>query len=225
MRTPKLLIVAIRGNRGVDEVNRSANGIYNKYSNRTEFNKQVELAYLSRSGNLVEGEGKGALDLNEGDVLGMYIVAHSGDLQTAIYDHDFVSAFKTKILDVKSNGVNYTLDKLCLVVCNTAKGAEDILTNSHEGVLIFRFAKLLQSAGLKPRLAGWSGLVTADEESGYANSTQRGTGKKQIISSRNFQWGYASEMPRSKAEQKMVYVWDDEAGYVKRDLRSWTDKG
>ncbi|GGF44411.1 hypothetical protein GCM10011611_58540 [Aliidongia dinghuensis] len=214
MRTPKLLIIAIRGVHGTAEVDLGANGIYTKYSNRKDINKEVQLIYMSRSGSIVSGIGVGDMTIEEGDRLGIYIVAHSGDLNTAIFDgHDLVSSFKTKILDQKSGDVQYNLDKICLVVCTSASNAKEILSDSAEGVMIARFAKLLVNVGLTPRLAGWTKFVTVDE-----------SGKKKILHNTNFSQIYASEWPKTNATQKMVYVWDGDKGYVKKELADWTDK-
>jgi hypothetical protein len=214
MRTPKLLIVAIDGVQGPKEVETGADGLYKKYSARNGFNKEVQLVFLGRSGKLVKTDlGKGVLTLEEGDKLGIYIVAHCGDLNTAIYQHDLVANIKTKVLDVKAGNAKYTLDKVCLVVCNSAKDATPVLSEGEEGVLMVKFAMLLKNAGLQPRLAGWTGFVTLDD-----------TGKKRILSSANLKEGYASDMSKSREKQKMVYVYDADLGYVRKDLSSWTDK-
>jgi hypothetical protein len=215
MQTPKLLIVAIRGVHGIDEVDIGAKGMFDKYSSRTLPNgskQQVALVYLSRSGNEVEKEKcLGKLELSDGDTLGVYIVAHSGDMNTAIYDHDLVANIKRKFLDKKDT--QYKLDKVCLAVCTGAKDAEETLCESHQGVLIAKFAELLARHNLRPRLAGWTGFVTADQ-----------TGKKRILSSTNLKNDYVSNLTKSRSIQKLVYVYDNEKGYVRKALSDWTDK-
>jgi hypothetical protein len=216
MQNEKLLIVAIRGANGMPELEKGAEGLYNKYSGRTTINKEVEMVYVTSNGEISSRKGK--LTLAEGDKLGMYVVSHCHDFGESICDNNnLVTNVKKNILDEKNKDGNYILDKVGLVVCIAAKltnkTGPEVLNDENEKIMISRFAKLLLAAGLHPRLTGWIGYVTVDE-----------TGKKRIIGSSNLKEDYASEMSVSKEKQKMVYVWESSTGYVRKDFKSWTDK-
>jgi hypothetical protein len=215
MRSAKLFIVAIDGKQGPLEVQTSATGLYTKYSARQDVNKEVEVVYLSRNGTVRDNMGCGKVNIADGDTLGMYVVAHCGDFSTAVWDHNLAVGIK-KFLDTRAAAAPYKLDKCCLVVCNGAKDPPELskpLSEGGEAALIRQFAKLLSDAGLKPRLAGWTGYVTVDPG-----------GKKKIISSSTIKEGFASDMSISRAKQKMVYVWEDSSGYVRKDFEAWSDK-
>lgn len=220
MKSAKLFIVAIDGSQGPEEVKRSAKGLYDKYSSRGEVNKQVEVVFLGRNGKVRSG-GEfeklcvGKVEIEKDDVLGMYLVAHCGDLSTAVYDHNLAEGIKA-FLDLRAGGNSYKLDKVCLAVCAAATKElekESPLGGSEEKTLIQQFATLLIKAGMTPRLAGWTASLTVDP-----------SGKKKIIGSRKPIEMFVTDSPISKEKQKMVYVYDESAGYVRKDLASWTDK-
>jgi len=220
MKTAKLFIVAIDGSQGPLEVQTGARGLYDKYSARAGVNKEVEVVYMGRGGDVRSGEkfdklSVGKVQIEKDDVVGMYLVAHCGDLTTAVFDHDLAAALK-KLLDGRANGNAYKLDKVCMVVCKAATKQlkmDERLDENEEKTLIQRFASLLIKAGLKPRLAGWNGFVTVHPN-----------GKKRILSSTNLVEGFASEMSKSREKQKMVYVYEEGSGYLRRDYPTWTDK-
>ncbi|MFZ0321607.1 MAG: hypothetical protein WAL56_20955 [Candidatus Sulfotelmatobacter sp.] len=220
MQTPKLIIVTILGDLKNGETLQSAEGLYKKYSERTEINKQVELVHCSRAGEaskVKDAVGKGKVAIEANDRVGVYIVSHSYDLQTAVDGkHDMGKVIK-KLLEDRATVTNYILDKVCLVVCGAAEGAPELekeldLTETKEMTLIQRFAMQLCNAGLHPRLAGWTKWITGHE-----------SGKKQIIGSTSPQVKFASEATISKEKQKMVYVWN-QSGYVRKKLDSWSEK-
>lgn len=216
MQTPKLFIIAIHGTHGTQEVRTSADGLYSKYSARKDVNREVEIVFLSRAGVVCAQMGSETkVTIKEGDIVGVYLVAHSGDMSTAVHQHDLAVGIKA-VLDKSANGCRYKLDKVCLLVCTAAEKPPEmnhLMNESGESTLIQLFAKQLIGAGLTPRLAGWTGFVTVAAD-----------GRKQILSSTNLKLGNASDMNISRAKQKMCYVYDNDIGYVRKELSTWTDR-
>ena len=253
------------------EEGRSALGLFAKYSGREVdgVTQAVELLYCSDHGKkmqTVDGnlqpDPKKAIVLQDGDKIGIYMVGHKQDYDTnkpAKLIKTFLKeriAKAPKVVETtdekkkKPRSIQVTLDKVCLVLCDSAERLtktrvtktkdqpivvqqanesnaafkkrlnQDVKQYGLETSLLAELCRRLAEEGYYPRLAGYVGAITAVGPIDIDKETG--------LSNKGFfpkELKVGQKTPGfDKDAAKLYFVYEPGTGYIQRDFASWTDK-
>ncbi len=84
----------------------------------------------------------------------------------------------------------------------------------------------MMSLGLHPKIAGYHDLITVNYVGGmYTGKFDQGANVGKKVARVNGNYVLFSGRPAEKrAEQKFVYIYNNDQGYVLKKLEDWTDK-
>jgi hypothetical protein len=249
---------------------KSALGLFKKYSGRQvgQINQAVELLACPERGKPAQtvnqelkADKQKAIQLADGDKVGIYLVGHKQSYDTNKPAKLIVSLLEERIKaapkveekvgqKTKMRPIKVTLDKVCLVLCDSAerltkkgttksaadpivvKGVDekkanfktrfdaDVKAFGKETSLLAELCRRLAEDGYYPRLAGYTGAITAVGPWEIDDKTWL---SKNGFFPQSLKVGQKTP-GFDTSGKKLYYVYDAAKGYVQQDLASWTDK-